>query len=68
MRSVTQTIPGLLPLETTVATVPVLLPLPLDEPFDYAPVAGEMLAPGSFVEVPVGSRHVIGVVWDHVPS
>jgi primosomal protein N' (replication factor Y) len=64
---VTATIPGLLPLETTVATVRVLLPLPLEEPFDYA-LAGENLAPGSFVEVPFGSRHVIGVVWDHVPS
>ena len=40
-----------------------LLPLPLDEPFDYAPpadVAPGSLAPGNFVEVPFGPRQVIG--------
>jgi primosomal protein N' (replication factor Y) len=65
---VTATIPGLLPLETTAATVPVLLPLPLDEPFDYALPAGQSLPPGTFVEVPFGPRHVIGVVWEQVAS
>ncbi|MGH6942743.1 MAG: primosomal protein N', partial [Geminicoccaceae bacterium] len=44
--------------------VPVLLPLPLDTPFDYAVPDGLELAPGDFVEVPFGPRHVIGVVWD----
>ncbi len=63
-RTVTETIPGLLPPEETVQTVPVLLPLPLDEPFDYAPPGGPDLPAGSFVEVPFGPRHVIGVVWD----
>ncbi|MDX1542076.1 MAG: hypothetical protein R3349_11805, partial [Geminicoccaceae bacterium] len=43
-------------------TVPVLVPLPLDEPFDYR-IAGEPPAPGSVVEVPFGPRDVIGVVW-----
>jgi len=65
---VTATIPGLLPLETTAATVPVLLPLPLDEPFDYAALPGQSLPPGTFVEVPFGPRHVIGVVWDEAAS
>jgi primosomal protein N' (replication factor Y) len=65
---VTATIPGLLPLETTAATVPVLLPLPLDEPFDYALPPGQSLPPGTFVEVPFGPRHLIGVVWDEAAS
>ena len=68
MGGVTATIPGLLPPETTVATVPVLLPLPLDEPFDYALPAGPSLPPGTFVEVPFGPRHVVGVVWDEAAS
>jgi primosomal protein N' (replication factor Y) (superfamily II helicase) len=68
-RGVTATIPGLLPLETAVATtVSVLLPLPLDEPFDYARPAGQDLPPGSFVEVPFGPRLMIGVVWDDASS
>jgi primosomal protein N' (replication factor Y) (superfamily II helicase) len=65
---VTATIPGLLPLEPAAATVPVLLPLPLDEPFDYALPTCQSLPPGSFVEVPFGPRLVIGVVWDDAPS
>ncbi len=64
----TAPIPGLLPPEATVATVPVLLPLPLDEPFDYALPDGLDLPPGTFVEVPFGPRHVIGVVWDQAIS
>ena len=65
---VTATIPGLLPLETTAATVPVLLPLPLDEPFDYALPTGRACRPATFVEVPFGPRHLIGVVWDEAAS
>jgi primosomal protein N' (replication factor Y) (superfamily II helicase) len=66
---VTATIPGLLPLEAAAATtVSVLLPLPLDEPFDYARPAGQDLPPGSFVEVPFGPRLMIGVVWDDASS
>jgi primosomal protein N' (replication factor Y) (superfamily II helicase) len=69
VRCVTATIPGLLPLETAAATtVSVLLPLPLDEPFDYARPAGQDLPPGSFVEVPFGPRLMTGVVWDDAPS
>ncbi len=49
-----------------------LLPLPLDGPFDYAlpadaDPAGRPLAPGDAVEVPFGPRFVIGVVWDEPP-
>ncbi len=48
--------------------MPVLLPLPLDGPFDYALSAGMDLVPGDVVEVPFGPRSVIGVVWDEVPA
>jgi primosomal protein N' (replication factor Y) len=46
------------------ARVRVLLPLPLDGAYDYKAARGLDLAPGDFVRVPLGSRHVNGVVWD----
>ena len=53
--------------ETGPASVPVLVPLPLDAPFDYL-LPGALptlrLAPGDLVEVPFGPRQVVGVVWD----
>ncbi len=43
--------------------VSVLLPLPLAGAYDYA-VPGELVvSPGDYVEVPLGPRRVIGVVW-----
>jgi primosomal protein N' (replication factor Y) len=43
----------------------VLLPLPLPAALDYlAPEGAEIPEPGSFVRVPLGQRHVVGVVWD----
>ena len=47
------------------ARVAVLLPLPLDEVYDYAvPEAlAAAVAPGRFVRVPFGRRDVLGVVW-----
>ncbi len=45
-------------------SIPVLVPLPLDAPFDYALPADLRVAPGDLVEVPFGPRQVIGVVWD----
>ncbi|WKW50694.1 primosomal protein N' [Rhodomicrobium lacus] len=45
------------------ATVPVLLPLALDEPYTYEVPDGETLAPGDFVVVPLGPMKRIGVVW-----
>ena len=51
--------------------VSVLLPLPLDRPFDYRAPEGSAPSPpppGSFVEVPFGSREVVGVVWDTEPA
>ncbi|WP_225769322.1 primosomal protein N' [Inquilinus sp. Marseille-Q2685] len=46
-----------------IATVRVLLPLPLAEAYDYAVPEGMDLAPGSYVEVPLGRLRRIGVVW-----
>ncbi len=44
--------------------VKVLVPLPLGAPYDYL-VPRDMAADvGSIVKVPLGSREVIGVVWD----
>ncbi|MFN6955932.1 MAG: primosomal protein N' [Acetobacteraceae bacterium] len=44
--------------------VRVLLPLPLADAYDYALPEGMEAPPGSFVNVPLGSREVTGVVWD----
>jgi primosomal protein N' (replication factor Y) len=44
--------------------LPVLLPLPLAGPYDYAVPPGQTLAPGDLVRVPLGSRELSGVVWD----
>ncbi len=49
---------------TAPATVPVLAPLWLEHPYDYAVPEGEAFAPGDFVRVPVGAMKRIGVVWD----
>jgi primosomal protein N' (replication factor Y) len=43
--------------------IPVLLPVPLSEPFDY--VFEEELPPGTIVKVPFGSRQLFGIVWEH---
>src|SRR5712691_9481089 len=46
-------------------TVRVMLPLPLPEPLDYlVPDRAAVPEPGSFVRVSLGSRRVIGVVWE----
>ena len=41
----------------------VLLPLPLSGAYDYLVPDGIEVAAGDFVEVPLGSRSVLGVVW-----
>ncbi len=43
--------------------VAVLLPLPLREAYDYRVPDGMALEPGDVVEVPLGPRRVVGVVW-----
>ena len=49
-------------------TSPVLLPLPLEAPFDYAIPDGLAVEAGSFVTVPFGSTSRIGVAWPHDDS
>ena len=46
------------------ASVPVLLPLALDEAFTYRASDAAPLAAGTVVAVPLGSREAVGVVWD----
>ncbi len=46
--------------------ISVLLPLPCDAPFTYA--AEAPLPPGTLVRVPLGSRMVVGAVWDDAPD
>jgi len=43
---------------------PVLLPVALDQTYDYLVPEGLGLEPGAFVLVPFGSQSRIGVVWD----
>lgn len=45
-------------------TIPVLLPLALDTPYDYLAPHGLNLHPGDFVVVPLATRERTGVVWD----
>lgn len=48
------------------ATVPVLLPVALDQTYDYRlPDDGKTPRPGSFVMVPFGQQARIGIVWSH---
>lgn len=46
------------------ARVPVLLPVALDQTYDYWVPADLDVAPGSFVKVPFGPQVRTGVVWD----
>src|SRR5581483_1123529 len=46
----------------------VLLPLPLAGAYDYLSAGADPPRPGDFVRVPLGRRHVIGVVWDGAPA
>ena len=44
--------------------VPVLLPVALDQTYDYLLLDGVEASPGAFVLVPFGPQTRIGVVWD----
>ena len=44
--------------------VPILLPVALDQTYDYIVPSGMQLAPGEFVHVPFGPQHRLGIVWD----
>jgi primosomal protein N' (replication factor Y) (superfamily II helicase) len=54
-------LPKVLPVTRT---VPVLVPMPAPRPYSYAVPEGMAVEPGSVVQVPLGPRQVIGVVWD----
>lgn len=41
----------------------ILIPLALDTTYSYAVPAGLVLAPGDVVQVPLGPRETVGVVW-----
>lgn len=44
--------------------VPVLVPMPAPGPYSYGVPDNMVVEPGSIVQVPLGPRQVIGVVWD----
>ncbi len=48
--------------------VAVLLPLPLNHPYDYKVPQGMTVQAGDVVLVPLGKREVFGVVWDQKDS
>ena len=50
--------------ETPIPLADVLLPLAVDGPYSYRVPAGMVLSPGDYVQVPLGPRHYIGVVWE----
>ena len=60
--------PGLKVNASAPARVPVLLPVPLDRPYDYLAPPDMALAPGAIVRVPLSGREAIGVVWDREPG
>ncbi len=55
--------PQLFPTHKTDNRVGVLLPLPLAGLYDYALPDELAVAPGDIVRVPLGPRHLVGVVW-----
>lgn len=52
------------PTATGQLTVPVILPVALNQTYDYLVASEATPAPGSFVRVPFGPQVRLGVVWD----
>jgi primosomal protein N' (replication factor Y) (superfamily II helicase) len=50
--------------ETAIPLADVLLPLAIPTPYSYRVPEGMVLQPGDYVQVPVGPRQYIGVVWE----
>jgi primosomal protein N' (replication factor Y) (superfamily II helicase) len=48
--------------------VPVLLPVALDQTYDYLPPADGEVRPGAFALVPFGAQTRIGLIWDRPPD
>jgi primosomal protein N' (replication factor Y) (superfamily II helicase) len=55
-------------MTTDSAIADVLLPLALPQAYSYKVPEGMVLVAGDYVEVPLGPRMVIGVVWEVRPS
>ncbi len=49
---------------TSIPLADVLLPLAIDGPYSYRVPEGMALQPGDYVQVPLGPRQYIGVVWE----
>lgn len=64
LKSSTDDLFGPVSTPNMVGTVPVLVPMPAPRPYSYAVPEGMDVAPGTIVQVPLGPRQVIGVVWD----
>ncbi len=52
------------PIGAASASVPVLLPVALDQTYDYLVPSHLSLEPGAFVLVPFGPQMRMGIVWD----
>jgi primosomal protein N' (replication factor Y) (superfamily II helicase) len=50
------------------AIAEILLPVAIDRPYSYLVARGTIVAPGDFVEVPLGARMTNGVVWGARPG
>ncbi len=50
--------------DAPVTSVPILVPMPAPGPYSYSVPNDMVVEPGSIVQVPLGPRQVIGVVWD----
>ncbi len=50
-------------MNETCATADVLIPVAVDQTYTYRVEEDSPLQPGDFVEVPLGTRRVVGVVW-----
>lgn len=48
--------------------ISVLLPYAVAEPYSYRVPRGMTLLPGDIVQVPLGTREVVGAVWDDPPE
>ena len=48
--------------------ISVMVPVAVAAPYTYRAPAALDLAPGDIVEVPLGTRDVIGIVWDDPPD
>jgi primosomal protein N' (replication factor Y) (superfamily II helicase) len=46
----------------------ILVPVAIDRPYSYLVPRGTIVAPGDFVDVPLGTRMTNGVVWDTRPG